>query len=180
MCVGARCSKGWSYKNPSCVQWTFLKNKVPGFSGHWHSPPGCISGDRCNLRIYKVELQVQTTRCGIVFSVAGCVFFYQRWVLENFFQQNAKVIFPLEKNNHLPFPREKVTFFYEKETFCPEASGGSFLDCLTSLHKTRAGCCALAEMTFYSLFRVANSKKYKTAFSVVILRFSYWCVQPHY
>ena len=49
----------------------------------------------------------------------------------------------MEKNNHLPFPRKKVTFFYEKETFCPEASGVDFWNCLTmSLQKTKAGCCA--------------------------------------
>lgn len=51
--------------------------------------------------------------------------------------------FGKKKKTYLPFPREKVTFFYEKETFCPEASAGSFWDCLTvSLHKNRARCCA--------------------------------------
>lgn len=33
----------------------------------------------------------------------------------------------------------------------------------------------LAEMTFSSLFSVANSKKYKSDFFVVILPVSYWC-----
>lgn len=34
VCVGVRRSKGWSYKNLSYVQWTFLENKMPGCSGH--------------------------------------------------------------------------------------------------------------------------------------------------
>lgn len=142
----------------------------------WHSPPGHISGDRFNITVYTVEPQVQTKSCGIVFSV-----FSKAESLRIFLNKMQRSFFLWKKNNHLPFPREKVTFFYEKETFCPEASAGSFWDCLTmSLHQTRAGYCASGRNDISSPFRVANSKKYKTAFPVVIPQFSHWCVQWHY
>lgn len=62
------------------MQGTFLENEMPGLSGHCHSPTGYISGDRCNHRIYKVKLQVQIKRSGIILSV-----FHKGWVLKNIF-----------------------------------------------------------------------------------------------
>lgn len=154
------------------------ENMVPGFSSHWHPPAGYIGGDHCNLRIYKVEPQVQAKRYGIVFSI-----FHQRWVCENvsFHKTLRSFLLWKKKNNYLPFPREKVTFFYEKETFCPEASEAvSGIAWQWVYIRTEQDAVPLAEMTFSSLFRVANSKKYKTDFLVIFLLVCYWCVQWHY
>lgn len=71
----------------------------------------------------------------------------------------------MEKNNHLPFPTEKVTFFYEKETFCPEASGGRFWDRLTvSLHKTNAGCWAFGRNDIFLPIQSCKFEKIQNCF----------------
>lgn len=92
-----------------------------------------------------------------------------------FFLTKYKGHFSFGKNNHLSFSREKVTFFYEKETFAQRlVEAVSEIAWQRVYIRPEQDAVPLAEMTFSSIFGIAYSKKHKIAFLVVILTFFFF------
>lgn len=78
----------------------------------WHSPPGHISDDRCNIRMYTVELQVQTKRYGIVFSV-----FSKAESLRIFLNKMQRSFFLWKKITTCHFLEKRWHFSMKREHF---------------------------------------------------------------